>query len=275
MFSSKFTRRIHERIDAFYRDSEVRKTLVRKLYASDDISVWKDSKRWQFQLNNKHNSREFAQKFNCKVPDLYWEGRKVEKINFGNLPEKYVIRPTIGYSANMVFLMQGDKNLFDDREYSEADIVKELSFAVKENPELDFLVEEFVSNENGQYPIPDDYKIYSFNGEIACIQVINRTGRKKGTTSFYDENWNQLERVQQEYLDGDAQPAPACLQEMIQEAKRLSKAYEIFARIDFYATQKGAVFGEFTPTPFRGNGFTPFGRKLLINYWDKYCPGMI
>ncbi|MEJ7679344.1 MAG: hypothetical protein WKG06_16095 [Segetibacter sp.] len=37
----------------------------------------------------------------------------------------------------------------------------------------------------------------------------------------------------------------------------------------------GAVFGEFTPTPALGNGFTPDAQKLFTNYWDKFCKGMI
>jgi hypothetical protein len=51
------------------------------------------------------------------------------------------------------------------------------------------------------------------------------------------------------YPLGEVQRPPKCLSEMIEYARRLSKAYEIFCRIDFYATDKGAVFGEFTPTP--------------------------
>ena len=49
----------------------------------------------------------------------------------------------------------------------------------------------------------------------------------------------------------------------------------IFVRIDFYATDKGAVFGEFTPTPFRGLFFTPHADKLFIPLWDQYCNGLI
>jgi hypothetical protein len=44
---------------------------------------------------------------------------------------------------------------------------------------------------------------------------------------------------------------------MTEAAVRFSKAYEIFCRVDFYATDKGAVFGEFTPIPAVGKGFTP------------------
>ncbi len=48
-----------------------------------------------------------------------------------------------------------------------------------------------------------------------------------------------------------------------------------FARMDFYATDKGAVFGEFTPTPFMGTNFTPAGEQMLVANWDKYYKGMV
>jgi hypothetical protein len=62
---------------------------------------------------------------------------------------------------------------------------------------------------------------------------------------------------------------------MLTQVKSLSKEYGIFCRIDFYATPKGPVFGEFTPTPFKGKYFTVRGEKLFIHYWDKYCNGKI
>ena len=77
------------------------------------------------------------------------------------------------------------------------------------------------------------------------------------------------------YPKGTYQDSPACFPELKKQAKRLSKEYGIFARIDFYATDKGPVFGEFTPTPFRGHSFAPAADKMFVQYWDKYCKGTI
>jgi hypothetical protein len=84
-----------------------------------------------------------------------------------------------------------------------------------------------------------------------------------------------MENVNVYYPKGAYQQSPSCLKEMIKDAKALSKAYEIFARIDFYANPMGAVFGEFTPTPFLGKHFTSGGEKLFIAYWDKFFKGKI
>jgi len=110
---------------------------------------------------------------------------------------------------------------------------------------------------------------------VATIQVINRLSPLKGYTTFYNENWELMENANTYYTKGETQAPPRCLKEMIEKAKELSKSYEIFVRIDFYATDKGAVFGEFTPTPFKGANFAACADTLFIVYWDRFCKGKI
>lgn len=271
----KFSERIKKRHKLFWQEpntEEVRNTIMD---ANDPINKWKDVKNWQRKLSNKSNSREFAVKLNCRVAALYWKGRNYNTINFDNIPAHYVIRPTIGHSSGLVFLMNSSINLMDGKTYPQEDIKKVMAKALSENENLEFLIEEFVRTEDGIYKIPDDYKFYMFNGQIAAIQVINRSNSAKGSNSWYDENWNETISITSNYKQGKIQQAPKCLPEMIEYAKKLSREYGIFSRIDFYATDKGAVFGEFTPTPALGKGFTPEGDKLLSEYWDKYCKGLI
>ncbi|WP_161890582.1 ATP-grasp fold amidoligase family protein [Pontibacter russatus] len=246
-----------------------------QMSASDALEKWQDVKNWQRKLSNKHNSREFAKMHGCRVPELYWRGREPKTTDFGALPETYVIRPTIGHSSGLVFLMDGPLNLMDQKTYTPESIRSTLQEALDQNPDLEFLVEEFLRDEKGEHRIPDDYKFYMFNGEVASIQVINRLGPSSGYTSCYDENWNLMPSVNTYYPQADYQQPPQCLQDMIAQARLLSKSYGIFARIDFYATDKGAVFGEFTPTPFKGKFFTPEAEKMFVDYWDKYCAGLV
>jgi hypothetical protein len=270
-----FSDRIKKRHKIFWKapNAEIVRNTI--MDATDPIEKWKDVKNWQRKLSNKYNSREFAAKHNCKVAALYWKGRDYDSIDFDNLPDHYVIRPTIGHSSGLVFLMSHSTNLMDGKTYTKEDIKKVLAKALSENQRLAFLIEEFVRTEDGKYKIPDDYKLYTFKGEIACIQVINRLGPSKGYTTCYDKNWQIMENVNTYYPKGDYQQPPKYLQEMLKQAKELSKSYEIFVRIDFYATDKGAVFGEFTPTPFMGSCFTSAADKLFINYWDKLCKGKV
>ncbi|WP_347158089.1 ATP-grasp fold amidoligase family protein [Pontibacter chitinilyticus] len=251
---------------------EVRNTPMK---AADPLEKWKDVENWQRKLSNKYNAREFAHKHGCKVPELYWKGRNCRQIDFSKLPAHYVIRPTIGHSCNCVFLMDNTMNLMDHRNYTPEEIVSFLEKVVQENPLIEFLVEEFIRTEEGEYRIPNDYKFYMFNGQLAFVQVINRMSSHEGFTSFYDPKWEQLRNINTIYGEAAHQDRPECYDEMYACAVKLSKSYEIFVRIDFYATDKGAVFGEFTPTPGLGAAFTPFGDKLLMSYWDNYCTDLI
>jgi len=272
---SELTKRIRKRNKTFWEASDAKTVKNTIMSASDPIKDWANIKHWQRKLSNKYNSREFAKMHNCQVPDLYWKGRDYKNIIWDNLPQNYVIRPTIGYSSNLVFLMSNSISLMNGKTYSKEGIEEILKSALEENSRLEFLIEEFLKTEEGLCKIPDDYKFYTFNGKIATIQVINRLGPSKGFTSCYDENWRVMKNVNDYYTPGAYHPAPRCLSEMVQYAKELSKSYKIFVRIDFYATNKGAVFGEFTPTPFMGRYFTPYGTKLLIDHWNKFCKGKI
>lgn len=171
--------------------------------------------------------------------------------------------------------MDHGTNLFDGKKYTPAEIVAELKAAVALKEDQEFLIEEFLQNEAGEHHVLTDYKFFCFNGEIATVWEIQRTGPKTGFATFYDENWNQIKEVHMFYPPKEKGPAPACFEDMVRQAKSLSKAYGIFVRLDFYATNRGAVFGEFTPTPALGKGHTPFGKKLMIKYWDKYNKGEI
>lgn len=273
--SKKFSNRIIKRHNQFWKDKNAETVRNTLMDATAPLEEWKDVKNWQRKLSNKYNAREFAKMHNCKVPELYSKGRYYDTIHFDYLPQYYVIRPTTGHSLHCVFLFNNSINLMDEKTYSKEDITRILGKALQNNLYTEFLIEEFVRTEDGEYKIPDDYKFYMFNGEIGCIQVINRLNCSEGFTTWYDENWNLLPNLTVNYPDGEEQRAPQCLTQMIEAAKKLSKTYSIFCRIDFYATDKGAVFGEFTPTPALGKGFTKDGDKLLARYWAKYCKGMI
>lgn len=271
----QFAKRIKLRHQIFWKtpDAEVIRNTM--MTADDPMEKWRQGENWQRKLSNKHNAREFAKMHGCKVPNLYWRGRNVNSINFAELPEAYVIRPTIGHSSNMVFLMHDNINLLDEKAYSNEEVRNILAEALSKNLRLEFLLEEFLKTEGGDYKIPVDYKFYMFNGEINSILVISRINSSKKVSNYYDENWNPIQNLCEDYPKGAYQPPPTCFREMIKQAKELSRAYEIFVRIDFYATDKGSVFGEFTPTPGLGDGFTPEGELIFIDYWDSFCKGKV
>jgi hypothetical protein len=273
--TGRFPARIRKRHKIFWSDPEaetIRNTLMDQ---SVPINQWQDVPNWQRKLSNKFNAREFAKLNGCQVPDLYWKGRNIDEVDFDSLPAYYVIRPTIGHSSKNVFVMDNGLNLFDQKLYTPELIRAQLKESISKHPKLEFLFEEFVRTEDGRYAIPNDYKFLCFNGEVASIVVIDRVSPKMGYSHFYDENWNRMKKLHYRYPGKEDLIKPECFDRMLTQAKHLSKAYGIFIRLDFYATNKGPVFGEFTPTPGMGKNFTPYGKNLLLNYWDKHCPGLI
>lgn len=273
--TGEFPKRIKRRHEIFWSDPQAEHIRNSKLDASLPMEVWQSGPYWQRKLSNKSNSREFATMMGCKVPDLYWKGQDVDQIDFDSLPAHYVIRPTIGQCSKGVYVMDKGLNLFDKNFYTPDEIVSHLKEDLKKNPLIEFLVEEFVKNENGEHRIPNDYKFLCFNGEIAAVAVIDRVSPDEGYSHFYDREWKKMKKIHYFYPGKDVPERPACFPEMIEHAIAMSKVYGLFVRIDFFATDKGAVFGEFTPTPAMGKNFTPYGKKLLLEHWDKYCAGMI
>lgn len=273
--SGEFPQRIRKRHEIFWSDPGAENVRNMLMNEGLPLSSWQDRPHWQRKLSNKFNARVFAKSMGCEVADLYWKGRDLKSIDFDEIPSQYVIRPTIGHGSKDVYIMENGFNHFDQKQYTIAEILENLQAELDRVPILEFLFEEFVQTEDGRYAIPNDFKFLCFNGEVASVVVIDRISPKVGFSYFYDEHWNKMERLHTLYPGKDEPQKPRCFEEMLEQAKRLSKAYGIFVRIDFFATNKGPVFCEFTPTPALGKGFTPFGKKLLLKYWDRYCPGMI
>lgn len=268
-------KRIKRRHYAFWRDPEREVIHHDFLDSSAPSEVWKGGENWQRRLSNKYNSREFAKKHGCKVPELYWRGRNVGEIDFKKLPDHYVLKPTLGHACKGALLMSKGKNLFDNKFYSNQKLIEAMDQVLNRTPNAEYEVLEFIRTENGEYEIPVDYKVFAFNGHIACINVINRIRPGKGTQRFYDENWKELKPIVYCFpILGHLQP-PECLPEMLDQAKKLSKEYMNFVRVDFYASDKGPVFGEFAPTPAMGTRYSSYGSDLLVSHWDKYCTGLI
>ena len=61
---------------------------------------------------------------------------------------------------------------------------------------------------------------------------------------------------------------PDCWDEMVASVQKIGEELNIYMRIDMFATNRGAVFGELTPTPHGGKGYSEFGDRFLGSYWE-------
>ena len=277
-FKNKFRRRIEKREKVLWKDPEVPKIIEQRLFASDPMEKWKEIDHWQRLLENKLNAKEFAKKIGCKVAELYWTGGENEFVGleFSNFPTNFVIKPVIGQSSEGVFIMRDGFNLFDEQKYSNEELKAAITGLFQENPKLELIIEEFLPNEEGKFEIPNDYRFYMFNGYLTFIRLDKRRKLERERVSFYTPEWSLIDHRILEFANVVHKDAPPLhLNEMIENARKLSKQYEIFVRLDFYDSSDGPVFGEFTSIPRQGRGFTTYGSRKLIAAWNLHCKGWI
>ncbi len=236
---------------------------------------------WQegAQVNHKHvggklAGRQFAESLGCKVPHLYGLVDIDEIPEFSDLPSRFVIKPSVGWSAKNVFAIEDGINLLQDAPCTRKDVVSLLHSdpKISGGANVKILIEEFLQNWDGKRGIPYDYKFYTFADDIAFIHVIERNSNSRLAANrhwYLTEKWDPLSRqvVTTQIPEHGRLPKPDCFDELVDRVKTMGRELGMFMRIDMYATDRGAVFGEFTPQPHGGNGFTAWADQWLGSLW--------
>jgi hypothetical protein len=281
-----FSERIRRRNTLFWKTRRLGfhgkgRCLLTYLDRNDPIETWHCCDLWQRKLANKSNSREFAVKHGCRVPELYWSGQNLDEVPFASLPDRYVLRPNVGHSKKGVFVMENGVNLLDGKTYSRQQLIAELRRGLKPLTRRRVLVESFVQPEGGSIPRPIEFQAYTFGSKIAAIQRVERFLSPENKWRFevrvMDENWESIPplHIMTHPPNLPPVPPPECFEEMKSWARTLGQAYGTFVRIDMYASNVGCVFGEFAATPLGGSQFTEFGNQYLEDLWEETFPGRI
>lgn len=114
------------------------------------------------------------------------------------------------------------------------------------------LVEELLAGPDGD--IPDDYKLFVFNGRCRYVQVDGgRFGQR--TQDFFTTGWEHLPMSGGPPWADPAPPVPGRLSEMVMVAERLGADTD-FVRVDLYVLPDRLVVGELTSYPAGGD--SPF-----------------
>ena len=253
---------------------ECTKTLTLDLLR--DKKNWFCCPYWRRKFSNKYNTRLLAQLLEVPMAKLYWHGKNPKDIPFLKLPQNYVIRPTSGASSQGVFVVKNGFDLKSSKNISSREIIKKLVKYQNKHPYTNFLVEQFVATSKGEYTVPVDYKIHMFCDRVAFIQRVSESDHKRGRHKLYTEDWTPLpvlpERYLECYKEDRIHPPPKDLDKMLTYARRLGKVYDHYIRVDFFQTDNGPIFCEFTPTPCLGLHVTQTGNKYLMNCWNRMCP---
>ena len=239
---------------------------------------WKAKKPvWQKKLSPKLAGRRFVEDLGLKVPVLHWEGKELRDIpELASLPRNFVIKPEKGWNSNNVYCMRDGTDVLTHQAYTREDLVRALTedeFIRQNQPMI--MIEELLEPEPKQLSdgLPRDFKFYCFGEEIAMVHVALRkseVNKSLNEHQYYDENFKLMPGKIMEKRDQGQDPIqrPDCWQEMIESVRTIGAALGMYMRIDMFATSRGAVFGEFTPTPHGGNGYTEYADKYLGSFWN-------
>ncbi|MGI6537803.1 MAG: ATP-grasp fold amidoligase family protein [Caldicoprobacterales bacterium] len=223
-------------------------------------------------LADKYKVRDYVkQKLDSSflIP-LLWAGDNPDDIPFDALPESFVIKTNHASGTNIIVK---DKNNINKEE-----IIKKLRKWLKtnyyypkrewayKNIERKVIVEKFIS-EDGK--VPEDYKVFIFNGKAALIEV-DHDREVKHNRSLYDLNWNKLDHTLEHPMSDKVLEKPRQMDELIKYAEILGSDFRQ-ARIDFYIVKDHIYFGEITF--YHGAGFERFIPD--DEKWNEYYGRMI
>ena len=214
-------------------------------------------KNWQnpliVQCADKYRLHEYVRQIGLEniMPEIYGKWENAYQIDWDTLPEKFVIKCNHGAKWNIICT---NKKNFDkkDAEKRLASWLKmdygQREFEVHYSHIKPVIFAEEYIEPNSDKLMPEDYKIYCFNGKPAFLLVCLER-EKELELEWYDFEWN--------VFDIGAKPnkqkakMPKSLHKMVKYAEKLSKPFP-FVRVDFYDRAGEPVLGELTFTPMYG-----------------------
>ena len=239
---------------------------------ADRKLFWTYSRSSQKRYFNKVFSRNVAEKLGVLVPELYWVIAPEEHPDFNDirksLPDQFVVKPTHGHSAQGVYCIANGVDLMSGKKFQmDAEITK------LQSQKNTIFIEELIPLKTGRFDHILSYKVFYF-GEEKIIRVNKDNYDHKKIEpqtewhAFYTKKWDRLRGVHNYATEGPELDRPADLDTLMHACDVLGKHFGDFTRIDFYDSPKGWTFGEFSPFPFNGDGFTQSGSKMFANLWQ-------
>ena len=199
---------------------------------------------------------------------LYGVWDNATDIDFAELPEKCVFKISQSSGCNLLCMFgykereekikeQFQTWLTEQNDPKSADIISKYE-AYCHTYKSVIICEELLECENGL--VPDDIRIYCFNGNAEFITIdydsVNESGEK-----LHDYHRNVF-NLKGQFMDVEfgrendktkVFPIMDNLEEMVDVAEKLAAPFE-FARIDLYNVNGRVVFGEITWIPMGGAG---------------------
>lgn len=256
-----------------YKKEVLKKILNTRLY-----EVY-NSKNKQYselrRLLEKDYMNDFMKNKGYSVPKLYFTFSLGENVTLDTFPKRFVIKPRDGFNSNGVFVIENKVDLFRRIKIPNEIGKYLLDYFGKSNLGKVILVEELIDDVDldvdPYLKIPRDFKVFVANGKAYWINVYNRNARSNLRSMVsYSPEWKKISQMTNAYLPGFVEKKPRYFDEMLNQAEKISHEYPFFMRLDFYISNKGPVFGEFTPFPGDFINATDFGIRTMCQVLEIF-----
>ena len=197
---------------------------------------------------------------------------KFEDINFGLLPNQFVLKCTHDSGSVFVCKNKEDFNLKEVKKKIKKSLKRNFFYQTREWPykmvKPKIIIEKYM--QEADKSDLTDYKLMCFNGKVKCtIVCANRNGKDGLRKDFYDREWNKLPFQKHGKNLEKEMPKPQNYELMVQLAEKLAKDFK-FLRVDLYEISGKIYFGELTLYPGAGiEKFEPSEWDEILGSWLK------
>ena len=235
-----------------------------------------DSTKQKADLTDKYLapkiiSKQYSNRLKIVKQLGVWD--RAEDIDFGKLPEKFVLKCNHGSAMNIIVKDKSKLNISKTRkklndwlkiDYAYVNGMYENHYTFINRK---IIAEEFIEEIDGNL---HDYKFHCFMGEPKYIEFIGDRVINTHTVhdSIYTIDWKLTDIHMNEDIPYEKEfDKPEKLNDMIQLAKEMSKPFP-YVRVDFYYINNQIYFGEMTFTP--DSGFINFNRDEIDFLWGSW-----
>jgi hypothetical protein len=214
------------------------------------------------QCVDKYEVRKFVEKkgLGNTLTTLYGVYDKPSDIDFGMLPDKFIMKTTDGGGGlNVIIVDDKSKADYDDimqklslwngRKKSGVSAGREWAYTGIKQSRI--VVEELLEDERNADGSIEDYKMMCFNGTFRSLWI-DKNRYSDHHRGFWDANLHFLPNVTSDHDTFTTPPVlPGNMNEMVKIAEKLSEDFP-YARIDLYNIKGRIYFGEITFYPWSG-----------------------
>ena len=237
-----------------------------------------------WHLHDKLKCYDFCNAVGIPTVTVLKKFEHPSQITFDGLPDEFVLKPAYHSSSIGVMVLARKGEVFHDamtrRDWTFDEIMeKQLQIHDDHSKTAGKLtiVEEKIEDLSGKF-IPQDFKAYALQGEIAFILQMDRNaGRTR--VAWYDGNFVPItdNRVwtNEKYLTPMEHNRPADWEGLLHLARRASVATPTpFGSFDMYSSTRGPLLGEITLVPggfYFGKYFVPSDEqdRLVGQMWER------